>query len=77
MARDEPQPILRDAVYTAAQVAGLVGYSEHTINEEARSGRLRSFVPNGNTKGRKVLGGWVLEWMESGAQGGNQRAPQE
>ncbi|MBP3885943.1 MAG: hypothetical protein J6D54_13540, partial [Olsenella sp.] len=77
--RDGPQPILRTAAYTAAQVADLMGYDVHAIYRATKDEdhRLRSFVPNGNSKGMRILGEWVIEWLESGAQGGNQRAPQE
>ena len=70
---DERKAIVPIVAYSAAQVAALVGYSDHTINAEARAGRLRSFLPNGTKKGRVFLGRWVLDWLESGAQGGPQR----
>lgn len=64
---DEPVEILPTAAYSVKQLAGLLGLSRQSIYDEAHAGRLRSFTPNGCSKGMRILGQWVIDWMERGA----------
>ena len=59
-----PDEIRPNAAYSAAQVAELLGYDVHLVYEAMRRGELRAFVPNGCKRGARVLGAWVLAWIE-------------
>lgn len=55
------------AVYLVSDVADVLRADERTVRRAIEDGELRSFLPNGAKRGRRVLGAWVIEWMESEA----------
>ena len=61
-----PDEIKPNAAYSVAQVAGLLAIDMHAVYRAIEEGSLRSFLPNGNVRGLRVLGRWVIEWMEGG-----------
>lgn len=63
-----PEPIEERAAYSVSQVAALCGYRKQTIRDAIGSGELRAFMPNGNVRGWRILGAWVVEWLEGGAR---------
>lgn len=65
-----PEAIQPTAVYTVAQAATLVQCDRRVIRAAIDAGELRSFVPNGCTKGLRVLGAWLIGWMEERATRG-------
>lgn len=70
-----PEAIQETAVYTVQQAATLVQCDRRVIRAAIDAGELRSFVPNGCTKGMRVLGAWLIGWMEERAtlgKGGSQ-----
>lgn len=66
---DEPRAIVPIVAYSAEQVAERMGYDVHAIYRATKDerNRLRSFTPNGNKRGMRILGKWILDWMERGA----------
>jgi len=70
-----PEEIRPLAVYTVAQVAALVHSDRRLIWSALDAGELRSFVPNGCSRGHRILGQWVLDWLEKAStlgKGGSQ-----
>lgn len=65
-----PEEIRPDAVYTVAEVAALLRMRRESVRALAESGELRSFVPNGCERGRRVRGQWLLDWMEEASRHG-------
>lgn len=62
-----PEPIQETAVYTVAQVAELIHSDQRLVRAAIQRGELRAFVPNGCVRGIRVLGSWVLAWIEEAA----------
>lgn len=62
-----PEAIQERAIYTVAQAARLVQCDRRVIRAAIDAGELRSFVPNGCTKGLRVLGAWLIGWTEKRA----------
>ena len=63
-----PHPIEPNAAYTVAEVAAILRLDRRRIWEAMKGNQLRSFVPAGNTRGTRILGSWVIQWMEAGAR---------
>lgn len=63
-----PTHIDPTAVYVVAEVAELARSDRRVIWRAIEDGNLKAFVPNGCKKGRRILGQWVLDWMEKGAE---------
>ena len=59
-----PEEIRPLAVYTVAQVAELLHSDRRRVWEAMDDGALKCFTPNGCKRGRRLLGQWVLDWME-------------
>lgn len=68
-----PEEIRPLAVYSVAQVAELIHSDQRLVRAAMDGGSLKSFTPNGNVRGKRILGQWVLDWMEKGAAGGTDR----
>lgn len=62
-----PEAIQETAVYTVAQAATLVQCDRRVIRAAIDAGELRNFKPNGCERGKRVLGAWLLDWMETRA----------
>lgn len=69
-----PEEIRPLAVYTVAQVAALVHSDRRLILSALDTGELRSFVPNGCSRGHRILGQWVLDWLEKASTLGKGRS---
>lgn len=65
-----PEPIQPTAVYTVQQAATLVQCDRRVIWAAMDAGELRSFKPNGCVRGLRVLGQWLIDWMEKRATRG-------
>ena len=65
-----PEEMRPDAVYTVAEVAALLRMRRESVRALAESGELRSFVPNGCERGTRVLGQWLLDWIEEASRHG-------
>ncbi|MBQ9005822.1 MAG: hypothetical protein IJ092_05550 [Atopobiaceae bacterium] len=65
-----PEEIRPMAVYSVAQVAELIHSDRRAVWAAMDDGTLRSFMPNGCKRGRRILGQWVLDWMEKVAARG-------
>ena len=57
----------KKAMYTLREVAQASGVAYTTIVEEARDGRLPTFLPPGRTRGRLVKPEWFDAWFAEGA----------
>lgn len=64
---EQPEPISPMTVYSVTEVAQIVRADERTVRRAIREGDLRSFLPNGCKKGRRVLGSWIVQWLEERA----------
>lgn len=62
-----PDEIRMNTVYTVAQAATLVQCDRRVIRAAIDAGELRNFKPNGCVRGKRVLGAWLLDWMEKRA----------
>lgn len=65
-----PEEIRPDAVYTVSECASLLRMRRESVRRLAESGELRSFVPNGCERGRRVRGQWLLDWIEGASRHG-------
>lgn len=65
-----PEPIQERAVYTVAQAATLVQCDRRAIRAAIDDGELRAFMPNGCTRGLRVMGAWLIDWTEKRATRG-------
>lgn len=62
-----PEEIRPTAVYTVAQAASLVQCDRRVIRAAIDADELRNFKPNGCERGKRMLGAWLIEWMEKRA----------
>lgn len=62
-----PEEIRPNAAYSVAQVAELLGFGVHRVYDAVQGGELRAYTPNGCKKGMRIMGAWLLDWMEKGA----------
>lgn len=65
-----PEEIRPLAVYSVAQVAELVHSDRRAVRLAMDAGELRAFLPNGCSRGYRILGQWVLDWLEKQATHG-------
>lgn len=65
-----PEEIRPLAVYSVAQVAELVHSDRRAVRAGIDAGELRAFLPNGCKRGYRILGQWVLDWLENGTTRG-------
>lgn len=65
-----PEEVRPLAIYSVAQAAELIHSDRRAIKAAIDEGSLRSFMPNGCTRGLRILGQWLLDWIEEGATGG-------
>lgn len=65
-----PEAIQPTAVYTVAQAATLVQCDRRAIRAAIGDGELRAFMPNGCTRGLRVMGAWLIDWTEKRAARG-------
>ena len=65
-----PEPIQERAIYTVAQAARLVQCDRRAIRTAIDDGELRAFMPNGCTRGLRVMGAWLIDWTEKRAARG-------
>ena len=65
-----PDEIRPRAVYSVAQVAELIHSDQRLVRSAIGAGELAAFVPNGCVRGIRVLGQWVLDWLETQATRG-------
>lgn len=65
-----PEEIKPTAVYSVAQVSMLVHCDRRVVRAAIDGGELQAFVPNGCTKGYRVMGAWVIQWLEKEATRG-------
>ena len=65
-----PDEIRPRAVYSVAQVAELIHSDQRLVRSAIDAGELAAFVPSGCVRGIRVLGQWVLDWMEKQATRG-------
>lgn len=65
-----PDEIRPRAVYSVAQVAELVHSDRRPVRAAIDAGELRAFLPNGCSRGYRILGQWVLDWLEKQATRG-------
>ena len=56
--------------YTLTEVAQATGIPRSTLDDERKSGELRSFVPPGQQRGCLVKCEWYDEWFDKGTAGG-------
>ena len=67
-----PEIIERDAVYSVADVCEIFHCDQRLVRKAIERGELRAFLPNGCSRGLRILGQWVVEWMESGTAQGDE-----
>ena len=60
------------AVYLVSDVADLMRCDQRVVRRAIDEGELRAFLPNGCSRGLRILGQWVVEWMESGTAQGDE-----
>lgn len=65
-----PDEIKEYSVYTVAQAARLVQCDRRAIRAAIDDGDLRAFMPNGCTRGLRVMGSWLIDWTEKRAARG-------
>lgn len=61
-----PETIDPTAIYGVTDVAELMHCDRRVVYRAINEGELRSFIPSGCTRGSRILGQWVVEWMERG-----------
>ena len=61
-----------NAVYSVADVADIIHSDQRAVRRAIEEGSLKSWVPNGCSRGIRILGQWVIDWMEGGAAKGDE-----
>ena len=56
----------RKNAYKLKEVAYITGVAVNTLYEDARAGRIATFVPPGRERGCLVRPDWVDEWLKEG-----------
>ena len=67
-----PETIDPYAVYATSDVVDLMRCDKRVVYAAIERGELRTFLPNGLSRGHKILGYWIIEWMESGTAQGDE-----
>lgn len=50
------------AIYLVEEVAELTRSDKRVVYRAIEDKDLKAFIPNGCTRGRRILGQWVLDW---------------
>ena len=62
-----PESIDPCAVYSVADVCDIMRCDQRVVRRAISGGELRAFMPSGCTKGLRILGQWVIDWMDGTA----------
>lgn len=54
--------------YSISEVSRASGVASNTLSEDARLGRIQSFLPPGRVRGRLVKAEWFEEWWNEGVR---------
>ena len=55
-------------LYTVVEVSELTGVPTSTLYDEMEAGRLRYMLPRGRSRGKRIKGEWLEDWIEEGTR---------
>lgn len=62
--RIQERTVALERSFSVSELSDMTGFPKSTIYDNIRSGSLRAVMPNGTTKGMRVMGSWWEDFIE-------------